>query len=69
MLRNAFALARIVREHRCDMIHAHGRAPAWSAYLASRMTGVPFVTTWYKGFREQNAFKRIYNGVMARGDR
>jgi glycosyltransferase involved in cell wall biosynthesis len=30
---------------------------------------VPFVTSWYKGFREQNAFKRIYNGVMARGDR
>jgi glycosyltransferase involved in cell wall biosynthesis len=68
MLRNAFALARIVRERRCNIIHAHGRAPAWSAYLASRMTGVPFVTTWYKGFREQNALKRIYNGVMARGE-
>lgn len=67
VLRNAFAMARIVREHRCDVIHAHARAPAWSAYLASRMTGVPFVTTWYKGFRQQNAFKRIYNGVMARG--
>jgi len=67
ILRNAFALARIVREHRCDIIHAHARAPGWSAYLASRMTGVPFVTTWYKGFRQQNAFKRIYNGVMARG--
>jgi hypothetical protein len=60
MLRNAFALARIVRERHCNIIHAHGRAPAWSAYLASRMTGVPFVTTWYKGFREQNALKRIY---------
>jgi glycosyltransferase involved in cell wall biosynthesis len=67
MLRNAFALARIVRERRCNIIHAHGRAPAWSAWLASRITGVPFVTTWYKGFREQNALKRIYNGVMARG--
>jgi len=30
---------------------------------------VPFLTTWYKGFREQNAFKRLYNGVMARGHR
>jgi glycosyltransferase involved in cell wall biosynthesis len=67
MLRNAFALKRIVHERRCNIIHAHARAPAWSACLASRMTGVPFVTTWYKGFREQNAFKRVYNGVMARG--
>ena len=32
MLRNALALTRIVREERCDIIHAHGRAPAWSAY-------------------------------------
>jgi glycosyltransferase involved in cell wall biosynthesis len=69
MLLNAMALKRLVRERRCDLIHAHGRAPGWSAYLAARMTGVPFLTTWYKGFREQNAFKRLYNGVMARGER
>jgi glycosyltransferase involved in cell wall biosynthesis len=50
-------------------VHALARAPAWSALAAARMAGVPFVTTWYNGFREQNIFKRFYNGVMARGDR
>jgi glycosyltransferase involved in cell wall biosynthesis len=30
---------------------------------------VPFLTSWYKGFREQNIFKRLYNSVMTRGDR
>jgi glycosyltransferase involved in cell wall biosynthesis len=69
MLRNAIALIRIIRERRCDLVHAHGRAPAWSGCLAARITGRPFVTTWYKGFREQNALKRLYNGVMAYGDR
>jgi glycosyltransferase involved in cell wall biosynthesis len=69
MLRNAFALTRLIRERGCDVVHAHGRAPAWSAWWAARRTGVPFLTTWYKGFREQNALKRFYNGVMARGDR
>jgi len=69
MLRNAVAMARLVREHRCDLLHAHGRAAAWSAYIAARITGVPFLTTWYKGFRQQNALKRLYNGVMTRGDR
>ena len=69
MLRNAQTLRRLVREHRCDLLHAHGRAPAWSGYIAARLSGVPFLTTWYKGFREQNALKRLYNGVMARGDR
>ena len=65
---NAMALVRIIRERRCDLIHAHGRAAAWSALIAARLTRVPFVTTWYKGHREQNALKRFYNSVMARGD-
>jgi hypothetical protein len=69
ILRNAFALMRIARERKCDLIHAHGRAAAWSALVAARLTGIPFVTTWYKGFRDQNVFKHLYNGVMARGDR
>ena len=68
IMRNALALARIAREQRCDVIHAHARAPGWSAFYAARRTGVPFLTSWYKGFRQQNVFKRLYNGVMARGD-
>lgn len=66
---NALALMRIARQRKCDLIHAHGRAAAWSAYLAARLAGVPFATSWYKGFREQNIFKRYYNGIMARGVR
>jgi glycosyltransferase involved in cell wall biosynthesis len=69
MLRNTAALIRLARERQCDAIHALGRAAAWSAWLAARFSGIPFVTSWYKGFREQNIFKRIYNGIMARGDR
>jgi glycosyltransferase involved in cell wall biosynthesis len=68
MMRNATLIARLVRQRRCDAIHAHGRAPAWSAFVAARLTRVPLVTSWYKGFREQNVLKRIYNSVMARGD-
>ena len=69
MLRNAAVLTRLARECQCDVIHALGRAGAWSALIAARARGVPFVTSWYKGFREQNIFKHLYNGIMARGDR
>jgi glycosyltransferase involved in cell wall biosynthesis len=69
MLANVPRLVRIVRERGCQIVHAHGRAGAWSAYLATRIAGRPLVTTWYKGFREQNLLKRAYNGVMARGER
>ena len=69
LMRNTARLIRLARERKCDVVHALGRAAGWSAYLAARLRGVPFVTSWYKGFRQQNVFKRAYNGIMARGDR
>jgi glycosyltransferase involved in cell wall biosynthesis len=67
--RNGLALARLVQTRDCNVLHALGRTSAWSALIASRMTGVPFVTSWYKGFRDQNLLKHFYNGVMAHSDR
>jgi glycosyltransferase involved in cell wall biosynthesis len=63
------ALTRLIRRRGCQVVHAHGRAPGWSAYYAARRTGVPFLTSWHKGFREQNRLKHLYNSVLARGDR
>jgi glycosyltransferase involved in cell wall biosynthesis len=68
ILRNAFTLTRLARERRCVAIHAFGRAAAWSGFIAAKLCRIPFVTSWYKGFREQNIFKRLYNRIMARGD-
>jgi glycosyltransferase involved in cell wall biosynthesis len=69
MLRNAIKLTKMVRNRRCRVIHAFGRAGAWSAFIAARLCRIPLVTSCYKGFREQNIFKHLYNSVMARGDR
>ncbi len=69
MLRNTAALVRLARERKCHAIHALGRAAAWSAWFAARLAHVPFITSWYKGYRDQNLFKHFYNGIMARGDR
>ncbi len=69
MLRNTAVLVRLARERNCHALHALGRAAAWSAWFAARLAHVPFITSWYKGYREQNIFKHFYNGIMARGDR
>src|SRR5665213_1418174 len=69
MLRGALELNALVRDHKCDVIHALGRSAAWSAYIAARLRGIPFMTSWYKGHRDQNIFKHWYNSVMARSDR
>ncbi|WP_240655220.1 glycosyltransferase family 4 protein [Rhodovarius crocodyli] len=66
---NATLLARVIREHSVDIVHARSRAPAWSALLAARRTGARFVTTWHGTYSENFPGKRLYNSVMARGER
>ncbi len=65
--RNAAALEAAIRDRKVSLVHARSRAPAWSAWLACRRTGVPFVTTYHGTYSEGLPFKRLYNSVMARG--
>lgn len=69
LLANAFRLARLIRARGVDLIHVRSRAPAWSAWLASGLTGVPMVATFHGLYGAQNACKRLYNSVMLRGAR
>lgn len=68
LLANARRMARIAAREGVDLIHARSRAPAWSALIAARRIGVPFVTTFHGAYNESNRLKRLYNSVMARGD-
>lgn len=66
---NARALARLAREERVSVLHARSRAPAWSALWAARAASLPLVTTYHGAYNEGPPGKRLYNSVMARGDR
>lgn len=67
--RNGAALARLVEEQGVAILHARSRAPAWSAWRAARLTGARLVTTWHGTYNENFPGKRLYNSVMARGER
>jgi glycosyltransferase involved in cell wall biosynthesis len=67
--RNAARLEAVIRAEGVRIVHARSRAPAWSAYLAARRAGVPFVTTYHGAYSEDFPGKRRYNAVMARGER
>ncbi|MCB4820730.1 glycosyltransferase family 4 protein [Roseicella aerolata] len=69
ILRNAGALAGLVRAEGVRILHARSRAPAWSALLAAGRTGAHFVTTYHGTYNENFPGKRLYNSVMARGER
>jgi glycosyltransferase involved in cell wall biosynthesis len=68
VLANANRLARLIRKEGVALVHARSRAPAWSALLAAKRTGIPFVTTYHGFYNAKSALKRFYNSVMARGD-
>lgn len=69
ILKNAELLSHLIRDDKVDIIHARSRAPAWSAWLASRKTGIPFVTTFHAAYKFSGKLKKAYNRIMTRGDR
>jgi glycosyltransferase involved in cell wall biosynthesis len=68
ILANARRIEQLARRSGVAIIHARSRAPAWSALIAARRLGVPFVTTYHGVYNANTGLKRFYNGVMARGD-
>ena len=67
ILANIGRIANLIEERGVDLVHARSRAPAWSAFLAARRTGKPFVTTYHGAYGEVGPFKAAYNSVMAQG--
>ncbi len=65
---NARSIARLIRERKVDLIHARSRAPAWSALLAARRTGVKYVTTYHGAHKTSGMIKRWYNSALIRSD-
>ena len=63
---NFLALIGIILFNNISIVHARSRAPAWSCFLASMITGKKFVTTFHGTYNFKNNFKKFYNSVMVR---
>ena len=66
ILFNSIVLAIYVIFFKINIIHARSRAPAWSCYFASLITGRIFVTTFHGTYNFQSNFKKFYNSIMLR---
>jgi len=51
VMRSVFALARIIRDEKADIVHAHTRVSQVAAFFACRIAGIPYVTTCHGYFR------------------
>ena len=67
--RNIDRLESLIRGEGADVVHVRSRAPAWSAWYATRRTGTPLVTTFHGTYNFSTPLKRRYNAIMTRGDR
>ena len=70
MRRNVDRIEALIREIGADIVHARSRAPAWSARAAAERTGAHFITTFHGTYTLGGyGLKRMYNSVMASGER
>ncbi|MFZ2619384.1 MAG: glycosyltransferase family 4 protein, partial [Alphaproteobacteria bacterium] len=60
-------VVKLIRAHNIQLLHARSRLPAWVALLSSRITGVPFITTFHGTHSLKGFGKHWYNSVMVRG--
>ena len=68
ILINSIVLIGIIILNNISIVHARSRAPAWSCWLATKITGRKFVTTFHGTYNFNNIFKKFYNSVMARSN-
>lgn len=65
---NARKIAGIIRQEGVDIIHARSRAPAWSCFIAARVTGIKLFTTFHGIYNFHSKLKKFYNSIMTKGD-
>jgi glycosyltransferase involved in cell wall biosynthesis len=65
---NTFSLMAIILFYNISIVHARSRAPAWSCFFATKITGRKFVTTFHGTYKFKNNIKKFYNSVMVRSD-
>ena len=67
--KNISEIADLLLDEKVDLIHARSRAPAWSAFYASKKIGIPFVTTFHGTYSTNNFLKHAYSKIMTKGAR
>jgi len=68
ILLNTIILFFIIIIYNIDIVHARSRAPAWSCYLATKLSLRKFATTFHGTYNFNNKIKKFYNSIMVRSD-
>ena len=65
---NSIILTIIILLSGINIVHARSRAPAWSCFIACKITRRKFVTTFHGTYNFNSSIKKFYNSVMVKSD-
>ena len=65
---NIFYIFLKIKLNKINIVHARSRAPAWSAFFASKLARVKLVTTFHGTYNFKTRIKKFYNSVMVKSD-
>jgi len=68
ILLNTIIISFIILVYNINIVHARSRAPAWSCFLATKLTFRKFVTTFHGTYNYNYKIKKFYNSIMVRSD-
>ena len=68
ILFNAIIISFIIVIYNINIIHVRSRAPAWSCFLAAKLTFRRIVTTFHGTYNSNSRIKKFYNSIMVRSD-
>ena len=68
ILFNAIIISLIILFYNITIVHVRSRAPAWSCYLAAKITLRKLVSTFHGTYNFNNKIKKFYNSIMVRSD-
>ena len=68
ILFNAIAISFVILIYNINIVHVRSRAPAWSCFLATKLTFRKIVSTFHGTYNFSNKVKKFYNSIMARSD-
>ena len=65
---NSIILTVLILFLNISIVHARSRAPAWSCYIATKLTARKFVTTFHGTYNFKSSIKKFYNSIMVKSD-
>ena len=68
ILINTILISLIILFLNISIVHARSRAPAWSCFLATKITRRKFITTFHGTYNFTNSIKKFYNSIMLKSD-